>query len=603
MNPGDVIESWTLRERLGRGAQGEVWLSSSPGDAPDVAIKVLDPVTAVADEDWLTRLRSEAQTLARLDHPAIVKLLESDLDHTPPYLVMEWVEGETLRARIKRLGALGVEDALELATQVASALRHLHDHGIAHRDIKPENLLLAHQNSNAVKLVDFGIALQSGAARLTQPGRIWGSLPYLPPEAIESDEPVDGYSQDLYGLGVVLYEALTGKEAFPLGDLPTLDQQRIQIMRRKRNLDALILDPIHFGGPLRGLVRELTARDQTQRPASAAELLERIDQLGAITAATVEQTPDPPHETVDTEELPPLPPAPARPPPLPEKTEPMPVRPPPAPGPPPPVIPPVPRSPPPRVIGASGPPRVAWLGGAAVLGLLLGVALWTAISPSEIEPAPAAEPARADPLAAGQKAPEVLRPQVPPEEPDPEPDPQPKPAPPTSRPSKPALPAAEPLGSVTRTGKAPRTITASTVLQRGCTVDGAKQDCSPAFLSDGRGDTAWCEGVAGTGTGHYLELEFAMSRTLRGLEFDNGYWKDSRTYASNGRVTRVEVATLEGESIGRFDVGGGFGRPATVSFASPVRTSGLLVTIAGAKAGARYDDICISDLRALVGRE
>ncbi len=434
MDRGDRLKDWILTRRLGRGAQGEVWLATDADGETQVALKVLDPVSGAAGEDWLGRLRGEAEALARVDHPAIVRLFEAHLEHTPPFLAMEWVGGESLRERVKRLGALGVGDALALATQVASALAHLHEHGVAHRDIKPENLMVVTDGpGESVKLVDFGISLQEGAARLTRPGKVLGSLPYLPPEALKSGASVVGEQQDLYGLGVVLYEALTGSDAFPLPAGASLDQQSLSVLQRKQELESLVLDPVCFGAPLRALVSDLTARSPHQRPSTARELLERIEQLGSEPRSSGPVDVEAVFTDLDgvTEELDLLPPPPAPPPPPPA-----------TPGPGPAVAPglgatPLPEAPPPR--------RTL-----AVTGSLLVAASITAVvflaSSRSPEEGGQSEATRAEELAAQADAGKSSAGGDPPgsaeelEDPAPEPDAIDPPPPPVEKPPPPARP-------------------------------------------------------------------------------------------------------------------------------------------------------------------
>jgi serine/threonine-protein kinase len=180
------------------------------------AVKVLDArghPGAVAIE----RFRREARAASAIGHPSIVEVL--DIDSTPDghwYIVMELLEGEDLRARLTRMGRLRVDEALEVARHVGSALDAAHARGIVHRDLKPENVFLCSRPGATapVKLLDFGVSkIRDAAARLTEPGEIVGTPDYMAPEQILEACNVD-HRADLFALGAVLYETLTGEPPF-----------------------------------------------------------------------------------------------------------------------------------------------------------------------------------------------------------------------------------------------------------------------------------------------------------------------------------------------------------------------------------------------------
>src|SRR6188508_630931 len=189
----------------------------------DVAIKVLHPDlgAALGGERFLTEIR----TTARLQHPHILPLLDSGTTAGHPdgreaavgpaflYYVMPLVTGETLRARLEREKLLPIDDALRIAREVADALDYAHRLGVIHRDIKPENILL--QGGHAL-VADFGIALavqQAGGQRMTQTGLSLGTPQYMAPEQAAGEKSVDARA-DVYALGAVLYEMLTGEPPF-----------------------------------------------------------------------------------------------------------------------------------------------------------------------------------------------------------------------------------------------------------------------------------------------------------------------------------------------------------------------------------------------------
>jgi tetratricopeptide (TPR) repeat protein len=211
VQPGTVIgERFEVRELAGAGGMSAVFRAHDRRSGERVAIKVLLPEAEAHRE----RFEREAELLAGLDHPAIVRCLGRGV--TPagdPFLALEWLEGETLAARFER-GPLGVDQTLVLARRVAGALGAAHARGIVHRDISPGNLVLAGGRVETVKLLDFGVARLDGPApRRTRTGAVIGTPGYMAPEQARGDRDV-GPPADVFALGCVLYECLTGEPAF-----------------------------------------------------------------------------------------------------------------------------------------------------------------------------------------------------------------------------------------------------------------------------------------------------------------------------------------------------------------------------------------------------
>ena len=208
---GALADRYRIERELGAGGMATVYLAHDLRHDRDVAIKVLHPDLAAALGG--ERFLSEIKTTARLQHPHILPLLDSGEADGVLYYVMPYVAGETLRARLTREQQLPIDDALRIAREVADALGAAHALGIVHRDIKPENILL--QGGHAV-VADFGIALavqQAGGTRLTQTGLSLGTPQYMSPEQAMGDKHVDARS-DIYALGAVTYEMLTGDPPF-----------------------------------------------------------------------------------------------------------------------------------------------------------------------------------------------------------------------------------------------------------------------------------------------------------------------------------------------------------------------------------------------------
>jgi serine/threonine-protein kinase len=203
---------YRLERELGSGGMATVYLAHDERHARGVALKVLRPeLAAVIGAD---RFLHEIKTTANLQHPNILPLHDSGEAEGTVWYVMPVVEGESLRERLRRETQLPVEDALQIAREVASALDYAHRHGVIHRDIKPENILL--QDGRAV-VADFGIALAvsrtEGSMRLTETGMSLGTPNYMSPEQALGERTLDART-DVYALGAVLYEMLTGEPPF-----------------------------------------------------------------------------------------------------------------------------------------------------------------------------------------------------------------------------------------------------------------------------------------------------------------------------------------------------------------------------------------------------
>jgi eukaryotic-like serine/threonine-protein kinase len=202
---------YTIERELGAGGMATVYLAHDIRHGRDVAIKVLHPELGAALGG--DRFLSEIKTTARLQHPHILPLLDSGESEGLLYYVMPLVTGETLRAKLSRERQLSIEDAMLIAREVADALAYAHGLGIIHRDIKPENILL--QNGHAL-VADFGIALavqSAGGQRMTQTGLSLGTPQYMSPEQAMGERTIDARS-DVYALGAVTYEMLTGEPPF-----------------------------------------------------------------------------------------------------------------------------------------------------------------------------------------------------------------------------------------------------------------------------------------------------------------------------------------------------------------------------------------------------
>jgi serine/threonine-protein kinase len=217
--PHQLSDRYELGEILGFGGMSEVHLARDTRLHRDVAIKVLRADLA-RDPSFYLRFRREAQNAAALNHPAIVAVYDTGEAETPagplPYIVMEFVDGVTLRDIVHSEGPMPPKRALEVIADACQALNFSHQHGIIHRDVKPANIMIS--KSGAVKVMDFGIARAlADSSSVTQTAAVIGTAQYLSPEQARGEK-VDARS-DVYSLGCVLYEILTGDPPF-VGDSP-----------------------------------------------------------------------------------------------------------------------------------------------------------------------------------------------------------------------------------------------------------------------------------------------------------------------------------------------------------------------------------------------
>ena len=202
---------------LGRGGMATVELAHDTELDRPVAIKRLADNLA-ANEEYKRRFLREARLAARLSNPNIVAVYDAGAENGVPFIVMEYVEGETLGDLLQRRGRLDPAEAVALALQACSGLETAHEAGLVHRDIKPQNLLITPEGT--LKIADFGIARSLDGTQLTQAGTVLGTAGYLAPEQA-AGEPVTAVA-DIYALGAVLYELLTGRPPYEADSLAEL---------------------------------------------------------------------------------------------------------------------------------------------------------------------------------------------------------------------------------------------------------------------------------------------------------------------------------------------------------------------------------------------
>lgn len=210
VGPGELVEGYRIESEIGQGGMGRVFRAVHGVTGQVVALKMLLPELS-RDERLRSRFLNEAQVLARLDHPNLVPLLSFMESAGNTFIVMPFVEGETLERLIQREGRLPLGRVAEITDQIAQALHYIHGQRVMHRDLKPSNILI--RPDGGVRLMDFGIARAIGAQRLTRAGMVVGTAEYLAPEQA-SGQSHDDPRSEIYGLAVLAYEMVTGRPPF-----------------------------------------------------------------------------------------------------------------------------------------------------------------------------------------------------------------------------------------------------------------------------------------------------------------------------------------------------------------------------------------------------
>lgn len=265
---------YQLQSRIAIGGMGEVWRARDEVLGRIVAIKILKEEYA-GDPSFLERFRAEARHTALLNHNGIANVFDYGEAEGSAYLVMELVPGEPLSAILERERVLSPDRTLSIIAQTARALAVAHGQGLVHRDVKPGNLLIT--PDHRVKVTDFGIARLADQVPLTQTGQVMGTAQYLAPEQATGQQATG--SSDIYSLGVIGYECLTGHRPFS-------GESQIAIALAQVN-DAPPPLPEHLPAPVRALLMSMLSKDPRNRPANAIKLAEAAEAIrrGDIQAA------------------------------------------------------------------------------------------------------------------------------------------------------------------------------------------------------------------------------------------------------------------------------------------------------------------------------
>jgi TolB-like protein/Flp pilus assembly protein TadD/tRNA A-37 threonylcarbamoyl transferase component Bud32 len=274
-------DNYTIERELGGGGMSRVFVAEETSLGRKVVVKVLPPDLAATVN--VERFRREIQLAAKLQHPHIVPVLAAGISDGLPYYTMPFVEGESLRARLARSGELPVQEAVKILRDVLSALWYAHDHGVVHRDIKPDNVLLTGQHA---VVADFGVAKALSASTnagssLTSLGVALGTPAYMSPEQAAAD-PTTDHRADIYGLGAMAYEMLTGHQVFsarsPQAMLAAHATEKPEPIERRRPAVPPALS---------SLIMRALEKHAADRPQSAAEMLADLEAAVTPSGATV----------------------------------------------------------------------------------------------------------------------------------------------------------------------------------------------------------------------------------------------------------------------------------------------------------------------------
>src|SRR4051812_29309401 len=266
---------YRLDAQIGAGGMSTVYRAFDATLERRVAIKLMHREIA-SDSDQLERFRREARSVAQFSHPHIVGVIDAGEDDGRPYIVFEYVEGETLKDRIRRMGRLPIDEAAAYAIEIARALGAAHARGIVHRDIKPQNVLIDEEGT--AKATDFGIARSLDEEGLTADGRVLGTTDYVSPEQALGDQ-VTGQT-DIYSLGVVLYEMLTG-------DVPFHGENQVSVAMKhvREDLPDVAVRRPEISASLGSVLDRMTDKDLSRPYADAQSLVTDLEDALAIEAA------------------------------------------------------------------------------------------------------------------------------------------------------------------------------------------------------------------------------------------------------------------------------------------------------------------------------
>jgi serine/threonine-protein kinase len=274
LHPGDLVDDYRIESLVARSGMASIFRAVHTGTGEPVALKIPHPEVE-SDPVFFERFHREQEIGAKLDHPSVMKVYPNS-NREQIYLAMEWVDGSLLRNILREQGKLASERAVQIAIGICNALEYIHSHGIVHRDLKPENIMVGENDS--IKLIDFGIAGQEGARRLTfaKLSQLMGTPDYISPEQVKGKR--GDARSDIYALGVMLYEMLTGNVPFQGPNAFVIMNERLL----NNPVPPREIDP-SISPQLQEIIYRALERDPKNRYGSAHELawdLQHQDQVG-----------------------------------------------------------------------------------------------------------------------------------------------------------------------------------------------------------------------------------------------------------------------------------------------------------------------------------
>src|SRR6266513_1868980 len=289
LQPGDKVGRYEIVSFVGAGGMGQVYRARDAQLARDVAVKLLPPVPGGNAEQIVARFHQEARALGLLNHPNLVTVYDFGTHGESFYIVLELLEGETLRERLRNGGTFTQKKAIQAATQIARGMAAAHDRGIIHRDLKPENIFLT--RSGGVKILDFGLAKMNPANDLfalddesptlvgtapTRPGMVMGTVGYIAPEQLRGEE-IDARA-DIFAFGGILYEMLSGRRAFEASS----PMETLSAVLRDDPIDLRELGIVVVPG-LELVIQRCLEKRPNDRFQSASDLAFALEALGSST--------------------------------------------------------------------------------------------------------------------------------------------------------------------------------------------------------------------------------------------------------------------------------------------------------------------------------
>jgi eukaryotic-like serine/threonine-protein kinase len=259
---------YRLLDQIGEGGMANVYLATDTILNREVAIKVLRGDLS-NDETFVKRFQREALSATTLEHPNLVQIYDVGEEQGYHYIVMEYIEGKTLKQLIKQYGPLSIGEVIDVMEQLVSAVEHAHSRGVIHRDIKPQNIIV--RSDGTVKLTDFGIAIAQNAAQLTQTNNIMGSVHYLAPELAKGH--MATAQSDIYSLGIVMFELLAGHVPFA-GESAV----NIALMHMEDEMPSIrkIVGHDKIGQAVENVILKATMKNKKYRYKTAHDMLEDL---------------------------------------------------------------------------------------------------------------------------------------------------------------------------------------------------------------------------------------------------------------------------------------------------------------------------------------